>query len=302
MRFYEGTAAALALFGNIGLLVPYKEAKNGDFTAFVLAFFVSVLSYYLCFKWLQQFKTKQLNRALFYTAGIILLVFCLVVCAETSKHFLNYISTEVLIKNRKIFSVIAFLAVIIYALFRRPEAIVKFSAPALIFIIFSVMILFLISLNNFNPDYISTFFVPNTSKSVLRIFKYLLLCFVSPWVFAVFSAFYFKKPSFKVEIAGFGVGMLILAFCFFSSALTFSLVEASEIMHAYPKSISVISVGELFTRMEGIACFVFFFSALVKTAVCAFSVKALLFSMKIRRPKETAALLTVGAVLVSAIL
>ena len=302
MRFYEGTAAALTLFGNVGLLVPYKGAENGDFTAFVLAFFVSALAYFLCFKGLQIFKTKQINKALFYTAGIVLLAFCLVVCAETSKHFLNYVSTEVLIKNRKLYSVIAFLAVVIYALFRRPEATIKFSAPALLFIVLSVLILFLVSLSNFNPDYLSTFFVPKTPKSVLRALKYLLVCFVSPWVFTVFSAFYFKKPSFKTEFAGLGVGMLVLAVCFLSGALTFSLAEASEIRHAYPKSVSVISVGELFTRMEGIACFIFFFSALVKTVVCAFSVKALLFSMKIRKAKETAALLTAGAVIISAIL
>ncbi len=302
MRFYEGTAAAMVLFGNIGLLIPYKGAKSGDFTVFLVAFSISVLLYFLCFKWLEKFKTKQINKALFYVAGIISVIFCLVVCAETSKHFLNYISTEVLIKNRKIYSVVAFLGIVIYALFRRPEAIVKFSAPALVFIALSVLILFLVSGNNFNADFLSSLFVPKTSKSVLRMFEYLLLCFVSPTVFAVFSAFYFKKPSLKTEIVGLGAGAVILAVCFLSGVLTFSLAEASEIRHAYPKSVSVISVGELFTRMEGIACFVFFFSALVKTVICAFSVKALLFSMKIARPKETAALLTAGAVLISAIL
>ncbi|MBO4468047.1 MAG: hypothetical protein J5766_01970, partial [Clostridia bacterium] len=114
--------------------------------------------------------------------------------------------------------------------------------------------------------------------------------------------FYFKKPSLKTEIVGISVGMALLCVCFLSGILTFSPTVAAEMKDAYSKSISVISVGELFTRMEGVAYFIFFFSALIKTVVAAFSVKAILFTMGIKKSREITALLLFGTLIVSCML
>lgn len=302
LRLYEGAAAALIFFGNVGLMIPYGGAKSGELTAMILAFLISVGLYYLCFKGLDIYKRQKSNKIVLYSVGVILTAFSLYVLTKTSWHFINFVSQDVLIKNHKIFTAFAFLAVCLYAFYKKPEAITKFALPGLVFVVLSVLILFLISFENFNLSHLSPAVIPKSGGFLLRSLKYLYVFFVSPMVFPVFSAFYFKKPSIKTELAGISVGMGFLVICFLSAVLTFSLGQAASLQNAYSKSISVISVGELYTRMEGIGYFVFFFSALVKTVVSAFSVKALLFTMNIKKSREITALLVAGAVLTAFLL
>ena len=133
LSVYEGTAAALVFFGNVGLTIPYKGAKSGEFTAMIVAFFVSVLLYSLVFSGLKIYKTQQINTTVSYVIGVVLVAFCLYVCLETSRHFIDFISTEVLIKNRKTITLLAFSGVCLYAFYKNPIAITKFSAPSLVF-------------------------------------------------------------------------------------------------------------------------------------------------------------------------
>lgn len=302
LRIYEATAAALVLFGNVGLLVPFSGAVKGEFTAMVFAFLISLPVYFLCFRGVGFYKQRAENRAVRCLFGALITAFCLYVTLETSRHFIDYISTEVLIKNLKIYGAAAFLCVCLYALFKPPVATVKLSALCLAFAAVSVGALFAVSLRNFSfanlPQLLSGDALPIMTRSA----KYLGMFFITPIVFAPFCVFNFEKPSLKTEISGFFVGAGLLCACFLSAALTFSLPVAAEMTHAYTMSVSVLSVGELFTRMDAFAYFMFFFSALVKVAVCGFAVKGTLAFMNVKRSGAIACLLITGAILVSYIL
>ena len=299
---YECTLSAILLFGNAGLMIPFAGAKNGEFTAMSIAFLLSVLIYGLCFRFLKLYSHRRINKVFSYFAAFLLIVFCAYICTETARHLIDFISTDVLIKNRKIYCALAFLCVCIYSLFKGPSATAKFSGPVFAFVAVFIAVLFAIAFENFELNRLSPLFLGKATDIATRTFKYWAVFFVSPIVFAVFSVFYFKKPSLKTETLGLFFGFVMLSLCFLSAALTFSLPEAAATERAYSMSISVVSVGKLFTRMEGIAYFIFFFSAVIKVAVCGFSIKALLLSMNVKQKNAITVLLIGGAIAVSYIL
>lgn len=297
-NIYKSISAAMFLFGNIALLVPYNNAKKGEFTGFILAFFVSLALYFLYVFILKKIKTAKIGTG-FYAVGIVLIFLCLFVSAVTANHYIDYISADVLIKSRKIFSLLGFGVVNIFLITKSKNTLLKFSGITFCFTVISLIILLLLSFDNLDGNNFNSLFVGNIKCIAQGSLKYLYKAFLFPFVFAVFSVFCFDNASQKNDIIGFLIGFLMLSVCFLSATLTFSLSEASAMTHAYPISISVILVGQLFTRMDGMAYFIFFFSALIKAAICGFSVKAILEKMNAKNPTAVTCLLVSLSVLVS---
>ena len=88
----------------------------------------------------------------------------------------------------------------------------------------------------------------------------------------------FKNQNFKSVLLGTIAGFLALILCLFQAVLT--LGETRGISYPYLKSVSVISSGSLFTRLDGLVYFLFFVTALVKTVVCVKTVALTIKSLR----------------------
>lgn len=273
------------MFGNIALFIPYNNAVKGEYTAIIIAFLIGILVYCFAKFGIDKYENAKTNKIIIFGVGAVLIGFCMLVSIATIKHFTDYVSADVLSRNRKIFSLIGFGAVYLFAANKEKQATAKFSGIVFVFSVVSMLLLLLASLGNFETSHLKTLVMGDIVGIAKRSIKYLFYAFLFPVVFGVFSAFSFKEKNIKSEVLGLIIGFLMLSVCFFSATLTFSLSEASGMEHAYPMSISVVSVGELFTRMDGFAYFIFFLSALVKAAICGLSIKAILEKMNVKRKK-----------------
>ncbi len=102
-----------------------------------------------------------------------------------------------------------------------------------------------------------------------------ILRFVLPTTaLALFVFLSQKRAALTSVITGAAAGFLVLALCLVQIIFT---LGPSEIQYPYIKAISVISSGNLFTRLDGFVYFIFFATTLVKLAVC---VKAIVLTVK----------------------
>lgn len=297
--FHRISLACLFLFGNISLFVPYNNAKNGEFSSLLIALTIGILFYFVWYFFADKIYTAESGKLLSNIFCGTAIVVCLLANAITVNNFINYISYDVLIKSLRISVVVAFLGICLYVISKTNEQIAKLSLLAFFFIISVIIILFAISFKNFEPVGLKELFC---GKVVKRSGFYLYKAFWFPIVYALFSRFAYVDKNIKNDILGNVIGGVLIIVCFISAVLTFSLPFASKIDFAYPTSISVVNIGELYTRMDGYAYFIFFFSALVKSSVCGLTVKMLLKKMNVEKPYWITAILISSSFAISYLL
>ncbi len=280
ISFNKICLSALFLFGSVALYMPYKKAKSGELTAVLFGFALSVAAYFLWYFLAGKTLKTPKNGMVLKCLTVFFVLMCLAVNTVTAKNYTDFVSAEVLTKNLNVFTIIAFAAVCVFIMKKNTEVLTKFSLICFIFAIFVICFLFAVSFKNFKSISLKEFFCGNTEFLLKRTGIYYLKTFSYSAVFAVFSRVVFKQKQIKSDIIGLFIGLGLIVLCFLSSVLTFSLSLASDMEFSYPMSISVINVGELFTRMDGFAYFIFFFSAIIKASVCGITVKQLLVNIK----------------------
>ncbi len=289
--FGRRCVAFFFVMGETALFLPFKNAESGNFTAFILALALAipfyVFWYYLADK---MFEIKGRK--------VIVYIFCLVVIlgsvftsAVTSRGITAYVKEEILIKNSKFLILVFFLGVALYALRCGKKVITKYSVLTFWFCLGITVILFIVSFKIFRRSYFIDAVKGEISSLFPQTFYLFVKCFFSVGVLAVFQRFAFREVGVKNDIRGIVLGGGLLCLCFLSGVLTFSLKTASEMNFSYAQSIGVISVGKLYTRMDGFAYFIFFFSCLIKTAVCAITTQMMFVKMGCKTPKAKAGLL-----------
>ncbi len=291
--FHRITSASLFLFGDIALYIPLKNAKDGNFSALLLAMAVGTALYFLWYfltdKIITKLKTKYIKTAL----SVLIILTSLAICTISIRNLGEYMSAAVLIKNTKFEIYCVFTVVAVLISLSPDTALAKYSFVTFFICIISILILFLSSFDNFRKINSETLFVGKVSSIAVQALHYLVRAFLFPLVFAVFSRLCFKDKRVKNDFSGLVIGSVMIIICYLSSVLTFSLYGASKMDFAYPMSISVVTTGNLLTRMDGFAYFIFFFSNIVKVAVCTHTARILLKKMNIGKEKAVISCLVI---------
>lgn len=296
--FHKICLSSLFIFGNVALFIPYKNAKSGELSAILLALFVSISLYF--FWYFIAGKIKEIKKGVLSKGVCIALIFIpLLANTITAKNIENYISDDVLMKNLKISIVLVFALVSVYLVVKTNTALAKLSLLSFVFVLFVMIGLIVVSYKNFEFLGAKELFLGKIFK---RSFFYLYKAFWFPMVYAFYSRFAFEEKSIKNDIIGLFVGSIMIIICFLSAVFTFSLEFASTMEFSYPQSISVVNIGELYTRMDGFAYFIFFLSALIKTAICGQTVKMLLQKCEVKNIKKMTIFLLGGSFAISYIL
>ena len=85
---------------------------------------------------------------------------------------------------------------------------------------------------------------------------------------ALYFALTVPADGKKALATGTGVGCVLSFFCVAQSVLTFGAAYAAELAHPYAYAVRILSVGQYFFRLEGIAYLVDYLSCLTRSAVC----------------------------------
>ena len=154
----------------------------------------------------------------------------------------------------------AILAVtIIYFVLCKNLAIYKFSLFAFFVVAAIISLVFISGIKNFDLDNARRICNLNLSNTnaYLRLF--------AP-IFAL--PFFFREENCKKTICIGGVsGVLVLLGVMFQTLLTFGAQISTPLV--YINAVSVISVGSLFTRLDGLVWFVFFATSITRCMICA---------------------------------
>ena len=297
--FHKLCLAAIFFFDGIALFLPFKGAKNGDLSALIFAIIISAFIYFVWYFLADKIYKSSGGNGVTKVSCFLIIAFLVFTNAVTSKNFINFISKEVLIKNPKIYILILFSAICIYMVSKSDKVVAKAGLLSFVFIVIVMTVMLIVSCKNFEPVSLKKLFVGKVFK---RSFVYLYKALLFPIAFAIFSRFAFYNVSVKKDIFGFLIGTVLILVCYLSAVLTFTLHFASKIDYAYPISISVVNIGELYTRMDGFAYFIFFFSALIRSSICGFGIKMLLKKMNIKYPFEKTSLIMLTSFAVSYII
>ncbi len=277
-EFFTHTTALSALYvlGNAIIVMPKSTADEFNFlgymaasaVAFILFAAAIVLSKHL-------FSPRNENsgifkKSLFSLVYFAISLFALWCLADTFKIFVLFAADTMIRQTAMSFSVIIFAAVVIYFSLKRQENILKFSLIAFFFVAAVVIFFFIACIPRYDLRNIFVFKLPKMSELAIQTKPYILNPVIPSLFLPVYNMLAFKNTRAAAEFCGLCTGLVVLGICTVGSVLIFSAEFAGELNYPYAATVSTVSFGRLFTRLDGFTYFVYFVSCTIRSTVCAF--------------------------------
>ena len=258
---------ALFILGNAVIGLPQKTADKFTFLGFLISFAVTFIFYFL-------FSFVPLCKPLLAVA--FLLSFW--AAADTFLEFIKFINDTLLRETANILIVLPFVFVAVYFAFQKSEVVLKFSLVAFFFSVLAVIFFFAFTAKDFDARNIIIKSLPSFKNLYTQTLPYIKKV-VLPSLLLVIYAKILQKPK-KVMYFGMIAGNALLAVCLLNSILLFGSVFSGELEYPYASAISTVTFGNLFTRMDGFAYFIYFASCIIKITVCVYIIKFVIRNKK----------------------
>lgn len=281
-KFHTIALATLFIIGNGVIIFPTAIADEYTFLAYLLCSAVSILLFLIfggfiskIYSFTPTSHTKLYKKALltilyFATAAITL---CYTV--ETFWDFSFFVS-ELALKDFPIVS--CFLLVLAMAVFFalcKNEAFYKFSVIALCFTASVIVFFFLASAENYRIGNIFIFSLPPIKNFIPQLEEYIKGLILPVLLFLCFKTLVLKEVPKSYTFWGMLSGVVLLGLCILNSVLLFGTRFAGTLDYPYASAVSTVTIGRLFTRLDGFSYFVYFAAAIVRINVCIILIKSL---------------------------
>ncbi len=276
-NFLPHTALLTLLFvlGEGVLIFPQAGANEFTFTAFILAalmliirgIIVSSLWNYFSAKKLKDGKPTLCLKAIGWFGISVFSLFC---SAATFKQITSFAIKVMLPDTAPFLTVIIFAVTVVYFCLKRQENILKFSLIAGVITVIVLIFFFIAPIKNYDVRSIFIFRLPTFKEMAKQIKPYCINPLLSAFVLPLYFGITFKKIPKRQFVTGLFLGAALLGLCILSSVLLFTPYLAGSLDFPFSSAASTVSVGRLFTRLDGFAYFVFFVSCLIKITVCVF--------------------------------
>ncbi len=270
--------SALFVLGNGILLLPLKGADSFSFLAFLITVPILVAVFlWVDFIWSRLWDTEQGSGLLKRIAYCVLLtavaVFSAFAGAETFGDLIRF-AREVILPETGGFFITAVLGVtVIFFITKRSEAILKFSLICGVLVAFIIVFFFLASVDKYDWRNIFVFRLPSINELLKQIKPYLFNPVLQIIILPIYLKASLNSSECKKGAAGVIVGSMLLGLVVLSPILLFSPQIAGELTFPFSSAVSTVTVGRLFTRLDGFSYFTNFVCALVKITVCADVIK-----------------------------
>ena len=281
--FHPASLTALFILGNSVIIFPQKNANEYSFLAYIISAIAAVVIYILFSPLVRKLFLNQQGKNLKPYKKILLLILYLAVAAlslsvatETFIDF-SYFGFKVILNDlTPILSFLCFFAVILFFAFKRQENFLKFCFLAFFFIAAVIVIFFLLCIKDYRIQNIFIFALPSYKTLFSQIKDYALNPTAAVLLIAVYETGVFGKIRKKASVYGIILGFALLGLCLLNSLLLFGSNLAALLDYPYASAISTVTVGRLFTRLDGFSYFVYFTSCLTKITVCVFIIRYIL--------------------------
>lgn len=273
--FYKSSGAITALFllGNAIIIMPYKGADEYTFLGFLASAICGIFAIIFLNPLADFLDKEQTNKAINIIKIILLLSLAVAsafLVAEAFRDFTNFISEIILPDIRKTVIVITFAFTILFFVLKRQEHILKFSLLCCGFTIISIIFFFFATFKNFDMRNVFIFRLPSPQEFWNAISPYLKRVVLPILLIPFYRIFVFGNKHATACTHGTILGFILLGLCILSSILLFSPQLAGRLDYPYAAAISTITVGKLFTRMDGFSYLLYFAATIIKINICAF--------------------------------
>ena len=200
-------------------------------------------------------------------------LFCLFCAIACMRNFIAFVDTRILSLSGGLLPSIIFTTLAVWLCFVPKRALVKFSFIGLILTAVSEVFLFICSLRQINLENL----LPLINTDVKGIFyqgvSYFGMSFAQCAVLLAFFMGYKKSNSKCTYKTGLLLGAGLLFICLIHTLGIFGYAYTGTLKYPYALAIGTVTAGDKFMRLEGFSYIIYFFSALIKTAVCIISAR-----------------------------
>lgn len=260
--------AAITLLGNAIICAPYKNSNKYNFFAFLVSASAFLLLCIVGDKAANKVLCKPIPKALkilFCAATLPLLIYDAVICF---KDYTGFVSKVILPKTATATVMIITLVAVLFLTLKDDSVLLKFSLVNFGIIAVITVGFFLLSLPHLRGDNILIFNTPDIKSSLNQGAEYFLKVFIAALPAVIYEYQKGEKNKKRQSYKGYFAGILLLGVALLNSIMLFGIYTASKTDYPYSSAISTVSIGGLFTRMDGFAYYTFFVTFIVKTTVC----------------------------------
>ena len=278
------TSALTALFilGNGVIIFPTKNADEFNFLGYLITAVTSFLLYLALSPVINRLYTEKnsnINPYKKYLLAILYFFTAALTLSYAANTFANFIlfANSLLLQNYPLWvAALLFLLAIVFFALRRQEDFLKFTLIAFCFAFIIIIFFFLASLKRFDFNNIIILKLPKLKVFLPQLKEYFLNPLLPLLLIAVYESCVFNKVRLKASLSGIVLGVVLLGICILNSVLLFGPRLAAMLDYPYASSVSTVTIGRLFTRLDGFSYFIYFSACLTKITVCLFLVTNLL--------------------------
>lgn len=263
---------AMMILGQSISIFPIKLDENAVFH-YLFSFFTG-----LFFMIISSFATKQffalkrntpLKKAVCVIVYLRIAVYGFVTFADCLFDFKEVIS-KVLFFSSGFIGVLIFCGAVFCFLAHRQENILKFSLISAVFCLAVILFfgIFLFENYHFKNLYIKE--LPEIKTTVSGVVPLLRKIFLPTGLLYFYKHFTGLCCRKGVLIKGYILGGIFLSAALLCPILIFGTEFIGELEFPFNSAVTTLSIGRLFSRLDGIMYVVYFISALLKSVVCLF--------------------------------
>lgn len=265
------TCALTALFtlGSATIFLPKGAGGGVTISGLILSFSIGfiLLPIFRNFDHTTLFSQKTGK-----IAAVFLYFFALICAINSAGDFSLVVNRKILSsENYFIFSLV-FSCLVFLILKAQKQVVFKISLIFLVLIIFSQLVLFLLSANQFNLNNLKGLSFLGTFTDVIFFFA---KC-IAPMLLLPFIIKY-EKSTPKGVALGMLFGFLLILLPLLQVILIFGFSYGASLDFPFLSVLDTVSLGLKFSRLEGLAYIIFFFGSLIKCAVCLICAKEILY-------------------------
>lgn len=274
---------ALFVLGNAIIILPRANADEFSFLGYLISCVVALLLFFIINPLIKNLfcedilkNSKPFKKFLLYLLYAAICIASLWCAADTFGDFIEFVSKVILPDTSLFLIAVTFLAIVIFFVLKSQEAILKFSLLSFWFIVIAVLFFFIATFKNFDFRNIFIFRLGDIKTIIKNTSPYILNPVLPSMLLPIYITLSLKGKHTANTFSGILSGLIILGVCILSAMLIFGPQFAGELKFPYSSAVSTVTVGRLFTRMDGFSYFIYFACALIKINVCSFIILKIL--------------------------
>lgn len=265
---------SLFIMGNAVIGLPQKSADEFTFLGFLVTAAVSLLanlalSFFIC-RLFSIAKTASIKKILVPCLAVLVALFALWCAADTFSSFIYFVGEVILPQASPFLITLLFLFLVLFFITRSKEAALKFSLLCFWGIAGVIIFFFLASARDYNLQNIFVFSLPDWEQLYDQAKPYIQNPLLPCLLLSAYNAVAFKESRLKATALGIAAGYTLLGLCILGSVLLFGPYTAGRLDFPYSAAVSTVTLGSLFTRMDGISYLLYFACALTRITVCGY--------------------------------